>query len=149
MIRAAFYEKFFLNFKLMEWSAVHKKLLHEVIHISTNSITIIATLFTLIGKKKKKFLQASGMFILLCIPKITEQWMSLSHTCDVGVITLICFTCTYLPVDWCLFLYRPTSEKPKKGGLFKRNTGKDAKEQSDEKHDKSKGLVLYIVHCVL
>lgn len=34
---------------------------------------------------------------------------------------------------------KPTSEKPKKGGLFKRNTGKDAKEQSDEKHDKSKG----------
>lgn len=145
MIRAAFYEKIFLNFKLMEWSAVHKKLLHEVIHISTNSITIIATLFTLIGKKKKKFLQASGMFILSLYPKDK----SLSHTCDIGVITLICFTCTYLPVDWCLFLYRPTSEKPKKGGLFKRNAGKDAKEQSDEKHDKSKGLVLYIVHCVL
>lgn len=34
---------------------------------------------------------------------------------------------------------KPTSEKPKKGGLFKRNAGKDAKEQSDEKHDKSKG----------
>lgn len=37
--------------------------------------------------------------------------------------------------------YRPTSEKPKKGGLFKRNTGKENKEQSEEKSEKNKGLV--------
>lgn len=49
--------------------SAQKIVTYEVIHISTNSITIIATLFTLIGKKKKKFLQASGMFILSLYPK--------------------------------------------------------------------------------
>ncbi|XP_078337738.1 F-actin-uncapping protein LRRC16A-like isoform X7 [Crassostrea virginica] len=34
---------------------------------------------------------------------------------------------------------KPTSEKPKKGGLFKRNTGKENKEQSEEKSEKNKG----------
>lgn len=103
MIRAAFYEKIFLNFKLMEWSAVHKKLLHEVIHISTNSITIIATLFTLIGKKKKKFLQASGMFILSLYPK--DNW-----TMNV-TLSYLWYRCNdfnlfymYIPASWLMFV---------------------------------------------
>lgn len=95
MIRAAFYEKIFLNFKLMEWSAVHKKLLHEVIHISTNSITIIATLFTLIGKKKKKFLQASGMFILSLYPK--DNW-----TMNV-TLSYLWYRCNNQLIDVCFF----------------------------------------------
>lgn len=101
MIRAAFYEKIFLNFKLMKWSAVHKKLLHEVIHISTNSITIIATLFTL--KKKKKFLQASGMFILSLYPK--DNW-----TMNV-TLSYLWYRCNnfnlfymYIPASWLMFV---------------------------------------------
>lgn len=101
--RAAFYEKIFLNFKLMEWSAVHKKLLHEVIHISTNSITIIATLFTLIGKKKKKFLQASGMFILSLYPK--DNWtmnVTLSYLwCRCNNFNLFYM---YIPASWLMFV---------------------------------------------
>lgn len=50
------------------------------------------------------------------------------YICDVGVIILICFICIYLLVDWCLFFYRFILEKFKKGGLFKRNIGKDVKE---------------------
>lgn len=56
MIRVVFYEKIFLNFKLMEWFVVYKKLLYEVIYILINLIIIIVILFILIGKKKKKFL---------------------------------------------------------------------------------------------
>lgn len=83
--------------------SAQKIVTYEVIHISTNSIAIIATLFTLIGKKKKKFLQASGIFILSLYPK--DNW-----TMNV-TLSYLWYRCNnfnlfymYIPASWLMFV---------------------------------------------